>query len=200
MLFQDDTHQLTARPDAGLGDELLKCGFDRTLRHPDSRRNLLVRKTLKHTGEHLLFPLREWPCSIVLWGSDLSSEGGLQLLLVQPHLVSHHVTNCLCQQCGRVVFSKNSRNPRADKLRSHACVHTCRHNENLSLESLFLCQAEKLPPIALAKIEIKEHDIDRLAPQNLQTLSNCAAVSSNFKSRLCSEETTRTLAKQGVIV
>jgi hypothetical protein len=28
MLFQDDTHQLTARPDAGLREELLKCSFD----------------------------------------------------------------------------------------------------------------------------------------------------------------------------
>ncbi len=28
MLLQDDAHQLTARADAGFGEELLKCGFD----------------------------------------------------------------------------------------------------------------------------------------------------------------------------
>src|ERR1039458_4990104 len=48
MLFQDDTHQLTARPDAGLREELLKRCFDRALRHSDLRRNLLICKTLKH--------------------------------------------------------------------------------------------------------------------------------------------------------
>jgi hypothetical protein len=31
VLFQDNTHQLTARSDTSLGKELLKCGFDRTL-------------------------------------------------------------------------------------------------------------------------------------------------------------------------
>jgi len=59
MLFQDDTHQLTARTDPGLGKELLKCGFDRALRHSDSRCNLFVRKTLEHAGKHVLFSFRE---------------------------------------------------------------------------------------------------------------------------------------------
>ena len=107
---------------------------------------------------------------------DLGSQGSLQLLLVQPHFASHHVTDCLCQQRRRVVFSKNSRNSRTDQLPCHACIHPCRHNENLSLESVFLCQSEKLPAIALAEIEIEKYYIDRLALQNLQTLSNCAAM------------------------
>ncbi len=200
MLLQDDTHQLTARPNTSLGEELLKCGFDRALRYSDSRSNLFIRKPLEHTGKHLLFSVGEWSCSIVLWGSDLSSENGLQLSLVQPYLASHHVTDCLCQQCGRVVFSKNSRNPRAHQLRGNDCIHTCRHNENLSLESLFRCQSEKLAAVALAQIEIKEHDVNRLAPQNLQTLSNCAAVSSYLESGLRSEESTCTLSEQGVII
>jgi hypothetical protein len=133
-------------------------------------------------------------------GSDLSSEGGLQLLLVKPHLARHHVTNCLGQQCGRVVFSKHSRNPRPDQFRGHPCIHTCCHNENFSLESLFLCQPEKLPAIALAQVEIKQHDVDRLTPQNLETLSNGAAVGSDLESGLRSQEPARTLSKQGVIV
>jgi hypothetical protein len=96
MLLQDDTHQLTARPDASLGEELLKCGFDRALGHSDSRRNFFIRKTLEHAREHLLFSLGEGLSSIFLRGCDLSPEGGPQLLLVQPHLASHHVANCLC--------------------------------------------------------------------------------------------------------
>jgi hypothetical protein len=98
------------------------------------------------------------------------------------------------------VFSKNSRNPRADQLRSHPWIHPCSHNENFSLKSLFLCQPQKLPAIALAKIEIKEYDVDRLSSQNLQSLSNCAAVSGNLEPGLRSEEPTCTLSKQGVIV
>jgi hypothetical protein len=126
---------------------------------------------------------------------DLSSEGGLQLLLVQPHLAGHHVTNCLCQQCGRIVLSKNSRNPRPDQLRSHARIHTCRDNENFSLKSLILCQSQKLPAIALAEIKIKEHNVNRFAPQNLQSLSNCPAVSSYLESRLRREQSACTLSK-----
>jgi hypothetical protein len=68
MLLQDDTHQLTARPDASLGKELLKCGFDRALRHSESRRNFFIRKTLEHAIEHLLFSLGEWLSSIFLRG------------------------------------------------------------------------------------------------------------------------------------
>jgi hypothetical protein len=34
------------------------------------RRNLFVGKTLEHAGKDLLFPLREWPGSSVLLGSD----------------------------------------------------------------------------------------------------------------------------------
>ena len=73
------------------------------------------------------------------------------------------------KSCGRIVFSKNSRNPRTDQLRSSPCIQACSHNENLILKSLFRYQSEKLPAIALAKIEIKEHDVDRLSPQNLQS-------------------------------
>ena len=98
------------------------------------------------------------------------------------------------------MFSKNSRNPRADQLSSHSCIHTCSHNQHLPLESLFLSQSEKLPAIALAKVEIKEHNVDRLLPQNLQSLSNCAAVSSNLEPSLRGKQPTGTLSKQGVIV
>ena len=98
------------------------------------------------------------------------------------------------------MFSKNSGNPGADQLSGPPCIHTCSHNENLSLESLFLCQSEKLPAIALAKIEIQKHNIDRLSPQNLKSLFNCAAVSSNLEPGLRGEEPTCTLSKQGVIV
>ena len=59
---------------------------------------LLIRKTLEHAGEHLLFSFGEWPCSIVRWDFDLSPESRLQLLLVQPYLASHHVTDSLCKR------------------------------------------------------------------------------------------------------
>ena len=49
MLLQDDTHQLTARPDTGLREELLKCSFDRAFRYSNSCRNLFIRKALEHT-------------------------------------------------------------------------------------------------------------------------------------------------------
>jgi cobalt-zinc-cadmium resistance protein CzcA len=107
MLFQDDTHQLTARPHAGLREELLKCGFDRALGDSDSIRNFFIRKTLEYAGENLLFPLGEWLRSIFLRSRDLSSESGLELLLVQPHFASHHVTDSLCKQRGRVTFQEN---------------------------------------------------------------------------------------------
>ena len=57
----------------------------------------LIRKTLEYAGEYLLFSFGESPCSIVLWGYDLSPQGALQLLLVEPHLASHHVTDSLCK-------------------------------------------------------------------------------------------------------
>jgi len=115
MLLQDDTHQLTTCPDAGLGEELLKCGFDRTLRHSDSRCNLLIRKTLEHAGEDLLFPLGEWPCATVLQDFGIGAERGLQLLLVEPNFASHYVADSLRQQRSRVVFAKDSGNARADE-------------------------------------------------------------------------------------
>src|ERR1700685_877123 len=59
VLLQDDAYQLTASTDAGLRKELLKCSFDRALRHSDSCRNLFICKPLEHAGEHLLFPLGE---------------------------------------------------------------------------------------------------------------------------------------------
>src|SRR5580658_10469731 len=98
------------------------------------------------------------------------------------------------------MFSKNSRNPGTDQFCGHLCIYTCSHHENPSLEYLFLCQSEKFPAVALAKIEIKKHDVDCPLPQNLQSLRNCAAVSSHLEPGLCSEEATCTLSKQGVIV
>jgi hypothetical protein len=60
---------------------------------------------LKPVGTELTprFSLREWPGSLVLWFSR-PPFWGVAMLLVQPHLASHHVTNCLCQGRGRVVF------------------------------------------------------------------------------------------------
>ena len=118
-----------------------------------------------------------------LVGLRPSSEGGLQLLLVQPHLAGHHFTNRLCQQCRRIVLSKNSGNPRPDQLRSHGRIHTCRDNENLSLKSLFPRQPQKLSAIAFAKIKIKKYKVNRFAAQNLQSLCNRRAVSSHLESR-----------------
>src|SRR5580692_7760273 len=107
MLLQDDTYQLTPRPNSSLGKELLKSGFDRTLGDSDSIPDLLIRQTLEHAGEHLLFSFGEWPCSIVGWDFDLSPERRLQLLLVQPHFASHHVTDSLGKQRGGVTFQEN---------------------------------------------------------------------------------------------
>jgi hypothetical protein len=98
------------------------------------------------------------------------------------------------------VFSKHPRNSRADQIGGNARIHARRHHQNLSPKSLLLGPLEKLAAVALTEIEIKEHDIDRFAPQNLQTFSNCAAVRSHVESRLRSEKSTCTLSKQGVIV
>ncbi len=199
MLFQDDAHQLTACPHASLGEELLQCCFDRTLRHPDSCRNLFVGKSFEHAGEHLPLTLGEWLCSIVLRGSYLGFEDFIQVLLLQPYLASHHVADCLRQQCGGIVFSKNSGDSRADQLRSHLWFHTRGHDQRFSVESLFLCQPEKLPAVTLPQIEIKEYDIDLIAFQNLETFSNCPAMG-YLESRLRSEQSPRTLSKQRVII
>src|ERR1035438_6666457 len=43
MLYQNDTHQLTARTDSSLGKELPKCGSDRTLRHSYFAQQSLLR-------------------------------------------------------------------------------------------------------------------------------------------------------------
>lgn len=47
MLLQDDTYQLTARPDPSLGKELLKSGLDGAFGDSYPRCNFLVRKTLE---------------------------------------------------------------------------------------------------------------------------------------------------------
>jgi hypothetical protein len=47
MLLQHDADQLTARPNAGVREQLLKCGFNRALRHSDSCRDLFIRKPLE---------------------------------------------------------------------------------------------------------------------------------------------------------
>ena len=46
VLLQDDTDQLTARPNSGLGKELLKGGFNRALGDSYPRRNFFVREAL----------------------------------------------------------------------------------------------------------------------------------------------------------
>ena len=144
MLLQDDAHQLTARADASLREELLKCGFDRALGDSDSVRNLLIGKTLEYTGEHPLFSFSEPPTSIFLC-SSLVSEGGLQLLLIQPYLAGHHITDSLRQQCGRVTFQENPGNPGADQFRCHPSIQTCCHNQNLSREPLRPGQFHRTP-------------------------------------------------------
>lgn len=48
VLLQNDTYQLTARPDSSLGKKLLKGGFDGALGDPDPRRNFLVGKSLEY--------------------------------------------------------------------------------------------------------------------------------------------------------
>ena len=48
MLLQDDAHQLTTRPDAGLRKELLKRGLDGALGDSDPRSNFLVRETFEY--------------------------------------------------------------------------------------------------------------------------------------------------------
>src|ERR1035437_6828614 len=200
MLLQDDPHQLTARPDASLRKELLERGFNRTLRHSDSIRNFFIRKPLEHAGEHLLFSFSEWPCSIVLWDCDLSPEGGLQLLLVQPYLASHHVTDSLCEQSGRVTLQEQPGNPRANQFRCRPLIDACSHNQNLSLESLCLCQSHKLSTIVLAEIEVEEYHVNRFLLQDLQSFFNRAAVSSDVESGLRGEEPAYTFPEQGVII
>jgi hypothetical protein len=48
ILLQNDTHQLTARPDSSFGEELLKRGFDGALGDSDPRCNFLVGETLEY--------------------------------------------------------------------------------------------------------------------------------------------------------
>ncbi len=199
MLLQDDAHQLTARADASLREELLKCGFDRALGDSDSVRNLLIGKTLEYTGEHPLFSFSEPPTSIFLC-SSLVSEGGLQLLLIQPYLAGHHITDSLRQQCGRVTFQENPGNPGADQFRCHPSIQTCCHNQNLSREPLRPGQFHELPAIVLAEIEVEEYHINQFLPQNLQRLLNRPAMRSNVESRLRGEQPTYTFPEQGVVV
>jgi len=51
MLLKTNAHQLTARPDARLREELLKCSLERALRYSDLRRNLFTRKPISNTQE-----------------------------------------------------------------------------------------------------------------------------------------------------
>ena len=200
MLLQDDTHQLTARPDAGLRKELLKCGFDRALGDSDSTRNFLIRKTLEYAGEHLLFSLGEWFVSIFLRNCGLSCENSPQLLLVQPHLASHHVTDSLRKQRGRVTFQENPRNPRTDQFCCRSLIHACGHDQNLSLESLCLCLSHELCAIVLAEIEVEEYHVNGFLFHDFQSFLNRPAVSGDAESGLCTEESTYTFPEEGMIV
>ena len=53
----------------------------------------------------------------------------------------------------------------------------------------------KVAAIVPAQIEIEQHDIDWLAPQNLQTFRNGAAMAGHMESRLRGEKATGALAK-----
>lgn len=191
---------MTARPDASLGKKLLDSGFDRTLRYSDSRRNLFIGETLEYSGEHLLFAFGEWASSIVLWGSDLSPEGSLQLRLVQPYLTIYDATDPLYEQRGRVTFQKNPGYTRADQFHNRCSIDSCSHDQKLALESLCLCQAHKFPGIVLAEIEVEQYHVNGLLLQDLQSFFNRSAMSNNVESGFRSEKPTYAFPEQGVIV
>jgi hypothetical protein len=83
-LFHDDPYQLPVCPFSSFCKDLLKRGFDPSLRHCYSRRKLFVRKTLEHARKHLLVSFDGTLCLIAYGVSTVGTEGPLQSPLVQP--------------------------------------------------------------------------------------------------------------------
>ena len=94
------------------------------------------------------------------------------------------------QQRGGIALLKHSRNAGANQLRGYQTVHARCDYENLSLETLFSCQSQKLSAITRAKIEVEENDMNGLTPQDVESLVNGSAVSSNLESRFRVEQPT----------
>src|SRR5215831_14200993 len=98
LLFQRHADELAARAHTGLGEQLLQRGLHRALRYLDSFRNLLVRQTLKHEGEHLALPFGE-PFRFILGARLVFANRLAKEFLIEPHLARHYIADSFREQC-----------------------------------------------------------------------------------------------------
>ena len=58
----------------------------------------------------------------------------------------------------------------------------------------------KLPAVTLTKVEVQQHKIDGLSPQDLESLFDRPAVGNNLKVRFSTQKPAHALTKQGMVV
>jgi hypothetical protein len=95
---------------------------------------------------------------------------------------------------------EDSRDAAADELGSLVFVHARSHNHDLAAESLLSRQGHEFSAIALAEVEVQQHDVNRCFSQRFKTFFDGVAVRGDAEIWLCGQETRHALAEQGMVI
>ncbi len=186
--------------DTSLREELLQRRFNRALRDPQAEADFFICKSLEDSGKNLLLPLRERWHSILGLGWYLGRQYIVQLFLIEPDFAAHHVANTLRQQLGRIVFAKDSSYPSSYELRGCRVTDTRGDDKDLAPESSLFGCPQKLSAVILTQVEVKQHQVDSLMTQSIESFGDCSAMCNDFQARLRIEQSAEALTEKGMVI